>query len=175
MPIRPKDRLEVFKRDGFACTYCGRKPPAVVLHVDHIVPKAEGGPDSIDNYTTSCADCNLGKGKRPLLVVEPCVFCGHDKPGLFFELPPEDPERRRVENEWKLVCTDCLGTAARAFAYMLFINDVVCAGCGAEFPRRELLERSKGEFTMRFKTEDFVAGGLAWICDKCETELRGEG
>src|SRR5262249_12475071 len=29
-------RFEVFRRDDFRCTYCGRKPPEVVLHVDHV-------------------------------------------------------------------------------------------------------------------------------------------
>ena len=61
-----KIRFEVFKRDGFKCQYCGRTPPDVVLEVDHIIPKAEGGEDSIDNYITACFDCNRGKGKNSL-------------------------------------------------------------------------------------------------------------
>jgi 5-methylcytosine-specific restriction endonuclease McrA len=31
-------RFEVLRRDGFACTYCGRKPPDVELHIDHVIP-----------------------------------------------------------------------------------------------------------------------------------------
>ena len=38
----------------------------MVLHVDHIKPVAGGGESEIVNYVTSCADCNLGKGKIPL-------------------------------------------------------------------------------------------------------------
>ena len=47
-------RFEVFKRDSFKCQYWGRAPPEVVLEVDHIVPRAEGGKDNINNYITAC-------------------------------------------------------------------------------------------------------------------------
>jgi len=64
--IGKKLRFEVFKRDKFTCTYCGRKAPDVILHVDHIEPVADGGTNDILNLTTSCFDCNAGKGKRRL-------------------------------------------------------------------------------------------------------------
>jgi len=66
MSVSKKTRFEVFKRDNFTCVYCGRKPPAVVLECDHINPKSKGGLDEIDNLTTSCFDCNRGKGKNKL-------------------------------------------------------------------------------------------------------------
>jgi 5-methylcytosine-specific restriction endonuclease McrA len=55
-------RWLVFSRDSFACKYCGRRPPEVVLQVDHVVSVKAGGGDEPDNLVTSCADCNLGKG-----------------------------------------------------------------------------------------------------------------
>lgn len=61
MSISKKIRFEIFKRDGFKCAYCGKSPPAVVLEVDHIEPKAKGGKDDINNYITACFDCNRGK------------------------------------------------------------------------------------------------------------------
>lgn len=64
--ISTRIRFEVFKRDGFTCQYCGAKPPAVVLHADHIVPLAEGGPDEMNNLVTACERCNLGKSSVPL-------------------------------------------------------------------------------------------------------------
>lgn len=67
--LKPVTRFEVFKRDGFACQYCGQKPPAVVLHVDHIVAVARGGDNSIDNLLTACSTCNHGKAARPLDVM----------------------------------------------------------------------------------------------------------
>lgn len=54
-------RFEVFKRDGFQCAYCGQVPPNVILELDHINPKSEGGGDDINNLLTSCFDCNRGK------------------------------------------------------------------------------------------------------------------
>lgn len=64
--ISKKTRFEVFKRDGFVCQYCGATPPAVILHVDHIHPVAEGGANDQDNLVTACESCNLGKGARTL-------------------------------------------------------------------------------------------------------------
>lgn len=66
MALSKRSRFEVFKRDGFVCQYCGRTPPDVVLHVDHINPSSAGGGDEIDNLLTSCACCNLGKSDVPL-------------------------------------------------------------------------------------------------------------
>ena len=59
-------RFSVFKRDSFACRYCGATAPNVQLHVDHVVPVSEGGQDDIDNLVTACAACNFGKGARNL-------------------------------------------------------------------------------------------------------------
>jgi hypothetical protein len=64
--LSTRDRFEIFKRDRFTCHYCGGKPPEVVLHVDHIMPVAEGGSNDPDNLVTSCRDCNQGKGAVPL-------------------------------------------------------------------------------------------------------------
>lgn len=65
-PLSAKTRFEVFKRDSFKCQYCGRSAPEVVLHVDHIKPVKQDGGNEIFNLITSCADCNSGKGARPL-------------------------------------------------------------------------------------------------------------
>lgn len=64
--ISPKTRFEVFKRDGFRCLYCGAHPPGVLLEVDHIVAVAAGGAHDMDNFATSCENCNRGKGARDL-------------------------------------------------------------------------------------------------------------
>lgn len=64
--LSKKLRFEVFKRDRFACQYCGQTPPAVKLHVDHILAVAGGGTNEADNLVTACENCNLGKGARPL-------------------------------------------------------------------------------------------------------------
>jgi hypothetical protein len=64
--LSKRTRFEVFKRDSFTCQYCGKKSPDVVLHADHIHPKAAGGTDSIANLITACEGCNLGKAAVPL-------------------------------------------------------------------------------------------------------------
>jgi hypothetical protein len=66
MAASKRSRFEVFKRDGFKCQYCGRTPPDIVLELDHIQPKCKGGPDDINNYITSCFDCNRGKAGKSL-------------------------------------------------------------------------------------------------------------
>lgn len=73
MSISKKTRFDIFKRDGFACAYCGRTPPAVVLEIDHIQPKSKGGREDLNNYITACFDCNRGKRNVPLSNIPPKV------------------------------------------------------------------------------------------------------
>lgn len=65
-PLSKRARFDVFKRDSFTCQYCGRKPPAVVLEVDHIVAVSKGGTNEDHNLITSCFDCNRGKADGTL-------------------------------------------------------------------------------------------------------------
>ena len=64
--LSKKQRFDVFKRDLFVCQYCGHKPPAVVLEVDHIIAVADGGSNEPHNLITACFDCNRGKGAGTL-------------------------------------------------------------------------------------------------------------
>ena len=45
-----------------ACAYCGAKE--IALQVEHIVPKARGGSDRVDNLTLACEPCNQLKGNK---------------------------------------------------------------------------------------------------------------
>ena len=59
-------RFDIFKRDNFRCK-CGRSPakdPAVVLHIDHIIPVSKGGKTTMENLQTLCSECNSGKGTK---------------------------------------------------------------------------------------------------------------
>lgn len=67
--LSKKLRFEVFKRDEFACQYCGGTPPKSVLEVDHIDPVALGGADDMDNLITACFACNRGKSATPLTII----------------------------------------------------------------------------------------------------------
>lgn len=48
----------VFHRDGGRCRICSKSQK---LHVDHIIPRAKGGSDSMDNLWLLCDQCNLSK------------------------------------------------------------------------------------------------------------------
>jgi hypothetical protein len=58
------ERFRVLERGGFRCVYCGRRPPEVVLHVDHAVSKKNGGGNDDENLVSACSDCNLGKSSK---------------------------------------------------------------------------------------------------------------
>ena len=64
--VGKRKRFDVFKRDGFACQYCGATPPNAVMEVDHIVPVASGGGNGEANLITACFDCNRGKAANSL-------------------------------------------------------------------------------------------------------------
>lgn len=57
--ISVRKRFFVLKRDLYRCRLC--KATGVRLEVDHIVPVARGGTDSLDNLQTLCIACNRGK------------------------------------------------------------------------------------------------------------------
>lgn len=53
-------RENIFKRDEYACVYCGctnRK----ILNLDHVIPQSKGGKHSWKNLVTSCIPCNSEK------------------------------------------------------------------------------------------------------------------
>jgi 5-methylcytosine-specific restriction endonuclease McrA len=61
-------RFQIFLRDNFTCIYCGRTSFThnIELQLDHVVARNNNGTDSIDNYATSCKDCNLSKKDKKL-------------------------------------------------------------------------------------------------------------
>ena len=52
----------VFKRDGYACRYCGRDD--VPLTIDHLVLWEDGGPTIEENLLSSCKKCNKKRGSQ---------------------------------------------------------------------------------------------------------------
>ena len=50
----------VFRRDGYACRYCGNDK--VPLTVDHLVLWEEGGPSIEENLVAACRRCNKVRG-----------------------------------------------------------------------------------------------------------------
>jgi hypothetical protein len=50
-------RRQVLARCGWACVHCG----APATDVDHLIPIADGGDDSLANLRPACARCNRGR------------------------------------------------------------------------------------------------------------------
>jgi hypothetical protein len=61
IPISRTIRFAILHRDKFSCQYCGAKAPDVILHIDHVIPVAQGGKNETGNLVTACFDCNMGK------------------------------------------------------------------------------------------------------------------
>ncbi len=61
-PLPAGRRFRVLRRDGFRCVYCGASAREARLVVDHVIPVARGGRDTMETLATACDPCNLGKG-----------------------------------------------------------------------------------------------------------------
>src|SRR5215471_12992887 len=55
-------REYLLEKWGRRCAYCGAKE--LPLQVEHLVPRARGGPNRVSNLTLACQDCNQRKGTR---------------------------------------------------------------------------------------------------------------
>lgn len=53
-------RLDILDRDNYICQYCC----AMASHVDHIIPRCQGGTNDPNNLVAACAHCNMSKGGR---------------------------------------------------------------------------------------------------------------
>jgi len=58
------NRRNILRRDKFTCQYCGNKPPAGELTLDHITPRSKGGGDSWENVVAACKRCNNVKADQ---------------------------------------------------------------------------------------------------------------
>lgn len=176
-PISKRTRFEVFKRDGFACSYCARKPPSVLLVVDHIIPVSGGGTNAMDNLATACDECNAGKSNVPL------------------DRPPT-PDRRaaakkmREIEEQMVAYSDALNavrtrvvkTAEAACDYWMEVYDTyktpmdmrsTCMTFAKSLPLQEILEAidiAHGKWAgNRSMTE---ASSFKYFCGVCWTKIR---
>ncbi|AGH31526.1 hypothetical protein SWZG_00013 [Synechococcus phage S-SKS1] len=56
-------RTQIKEEWGYECAYCGSQDK---LTIDHIIPKAKGGPDFTKNLLCACHDCNQDKAYSPM-------------------------------------------------------------------------------------------------------------
>jgi len=59
------NRKNIILRDKHTCQYCGKEYKSEDLTVDHVVPRAIGGPTAWDNVVACCKRCNNRKADRP--------------------------------------------------------------------------------------------------------------
>lgn len=59
-------RERVSNRAGERCEYCGLSQVGqeATFHIDHIVPRAAGGPTLAENLALACVSCSLRKAAR---------------------------------------------------------------------------------------------------------------
>ncbi len=59
-------RDEVVLRAGHRCEYCGLSQAGqeATFHIDHVIPRAAGGPTEVDNLALACVSCSLRKWAR---------------------------------------------------------------------------------------------------------------
>lgn len=57
-------RYKALIKHGKKCQCCGAKPPAIILHVDHVKPRSKFPELELDinNLQILCEQCNMGKG-----------------------------------------------------------------------------------------------------------------
>ncbi len=63
-PIEYGELLKLLWQVPLECAYCKKKPPAVRLHIDHIVPASKGGSSRRHNLQFLCAEDNLKKSNK---------------------------------------------------------------------------------------------------------------
>lgn len=78
----------VLRRDNFKCVYCDRAANTV----DHIIPRAKGGPSTWENLAACCQPCNNKKGDKTL-----------KEAGLRLQWIPQAPEIDQVNVTTSLV------------------------------------------------------------------------
>jgi hypothetical protein len=164
MAVSKKLRFEVFRRDGFACRYCGTSAmDGVVLEPDHVVPRSRGGKDVATNLVTACESCNSGKSDTPL-ASEPI----DDVPFDLFRFacnergvdpPTGEPEAGTAED-------DVFLTGRRSLAYQVL-------GMANEWDRRHAVQRALSAAAPREPSQvelDLAAGLIAAESAFCDLE-----
>lgn len=52
----------LIKRDGMICGICNESLEGSLLHINHVIPYALGGLDTLDNFNLSHPKCNIQQG-----------------------------------------------------------------------------------------------------------------
>jgi 5-methylcytosine-specific restriction endonuclease McrA len=63
-PIAYEEYLKLLWTVPHRCAKCGKEPPEVMLHIDHIIPASLGGASKRHNIQFLCGNCNLSKSNK---------------------------------------------------------------------------------------------------------------
>jgi 5-methylcytosine-specific restriction endonuclease McrA len=71
----PEVREKIWNITGGRCFYCDVEmtrektieEPGRCFNIDHLVAKANGGPDHVSNYVPACHRCNVSKNAKPFV------------------------------------------------------------------------------------------------------------
>lgn len=109
-------RAEVAIRAGHRCEYCrlSQLGQEAQFHIDHVIPRAEGGLTSSQNLALACVSCSLRKSAR-LAATDPET--GEEK-SLFNPRTQLWTEHFRWDGEWIVPLT----STARATVGALMMN-----------------------------------------------------
>jgi HNH endonuclease len=68
--ISPNLHAEVVLRARHRCEYCrlSQLGQEAAFHIDHVVPRAAGGPTTTDNLALACVSCSLRKGAKQIAI-----------------------------------------------------------------------------------------------------------
>ena len=83
-------RTNVYRRDGFACQYCGTQPGVAALTLDHVLPRARGGRTEWNNIVTCCATCNSRKADRTPEQAGMTLYKSPARPGFMPAVAPQE-------------------------------------------------------------------------------------
>ncbi len=88
----PVNRMEVFRRDKWLCSYCGVRVVLSKVYtpnlatIDHVTPISKGGNHSIDNVVTACIACNSIKSDKLIQPSKTRVRQGGNQLSFAFDL-----------------------------------------------------------------------------------------
>jgi len=60
----PCKKVNILRRDGYECMYCGQKLTNTTGTVDHVMPQSRGGKHTWSNVVASCKRCNGKKDNK---------------------------------------------------------------------------------------------------------------
>jgi hypothetical protein len=71
MSVIPADlRARVVLRAGSRCEYCALSQAGqeAAFHVDHVIPRVDGGPTTSENLALACVSCSLRKWAKQIAI-----------------------------------------------------------------------------------------------------------